>query len=756
MTLTRVFAELSLQPPGIGWLGSLALAIGVAAAVFAYTAGLIRPRDAPPARIGLLCLRLGAITCAFLALWHPEWVRTIRITEQPTIAIVLDDSASMDQPAGEGSPTTRYDHAVSVVSKRIRPALRDTHELELYNAQAQPLEFADLPASPETIESPLIDSLLRLQEEQRERELAGIVLLSDGRQASTRRITGEPGQLRLPVHVIRVVDEPTASDSANVAIHAVAANRHALVGNTVRVGVDLSARGVDEKTRIPVSVIGNNRTLARRTVDRPAGATTVRAELEFTPQRAGEQTYLIQAGPLPGERGLSDNRRAFPLSVRARPLTVVYVDGVLRWEGKFLREALATDPDLNVVSTTRTAPPGTDRGSQGLLLPDQLANVDVVILGDVEAGFFSAAELSALRTWVTDAGGAVLLTGGYRSFGPEGLGRTVLREVLPVEFSAAANPQVDTRFNLQLTDAGREHPAFRLTGDRERDVAFFHSLPPLDGCSRVAGVKAGAEVLAVNPRGARGGGPGGLPVMVVQDVGAGRAMVFAVDTTWKWRMVVGGFTGDSEFYPRFWGQLVRWLATDDRSVSPRLVVSPDRTRYRSGQTIELSIELAQPHDAGSAGAADLPRYEITATALSESGDKRSIPLTEITETSYRGTFPAREAGRLDVMVHAESLTAGDSAASALSSIATVEIEHSDPETGDTRPDPQWLARVAQQSGGQILEPNEINEWAATLPAEGRIREETRASGLAGDRTLGAIFLALLCTEWVLRKRSRLA
>jgi uncharacterized membrane protein len=769
-------ADLTFQSPAFGWLECLALAAGVAGVVFAYTAGLRRTTQGPPARFGLLALRLGAIVCLFVALWHPACVRQETLAQRPTLAVVLDDSASMAQPDA-GAAVTRYQHAVETLKQRLAPALRRTHELQLFDVEARGLKLDDLPRTAEGARSPLTDTLLRVQQELRDRPLAGIVLLSDGREVSDRPTSGSLEQLHVPVHAIQIAAPSPTAGTPNIAIQSVAANRRAIVGNTVSVAVDLAATGLSGAASVPVSILSAERTVATRTIEWPAGQSTLRAEVAFIPRRPGELTYVVQVGGAPGETDLADNRQSFPLTVHAKPLTVMYVDGVLRWEGKFLREALSDDPDLNVISTVRTAPPGSDRGSQGLLLPEHLANVDVVIIGDVEAAFFSSSEIDGLRKWVTEGGGALVLTGGYHSFGPDGFGRTPLRDVLPVEFSADPNPQTDEPFNLKLTDAGREHPIFHLTGDRVRDAAFFQSLPPLAGCSRVAGVKPGATVLAVNPRatatdgaGARVSPPSDLPVLVVQEVGAGRTLVFAVDTTWRWRMVVGGFTGDSSFYPQFWGQLIRWTKTDERESPPRLAVATDRAHYKPGQTVEVNIALRPPENAptgatavsavsASAPATTPGRYKVTATALTESGERLSVPLAELDAARFRGSLAVRSPGRLDLLVRAAPLAAAGQGADEmqeLSAISTVTVERPDLELLDPRPDPQWLAQMAQLSGGRCVSPDQIEAWAAALPANPAPVTRLASSGAAGDRVLAAMFLALLCTEWILRRRSRLA
>jgi len=778
MTGGLQLAAVLFQAPPFGWLGSLIIALSVVVALLAYTTSFRWQQHTQPARFGLLALRLGAIVCLFLTLLHPTWVSERAEEEKPVVAVVLDDSASMSQAiewggdeATEGSSAeTRYSSAIGALRQDLMPALAESHDLRLYDVEAHPLDPDDLPATAAGERSPLTDTLLRVQDDLRDDHLVAITLLSDGAETTERPVLGDVGQLRVPMHAVEVLRDsqrgPTVPD---LAVQAVSTNRRALVGNIVRVLVDLVAEGDAGDTQTPVSILDGGEMVASRAVRWTPERRVVRAELEFIPRRPGDFVYSVAVGPLPEETDLSNNRQTFPLTVGAKPLTVLYVDGVLRWEGKFIREALAADPDVNLISTVRTARVGADRGSQGVLLAEQLANVDVVILGDVEAAYFSAEEeLQALCRWVRESGGGLVLTGGYHSFGPEGFGRTVLRDVLPVAFSAAANPQIEQPFNLKLTDAGREHPIFHLTGDRVRDTGFFHRLPPLDGCSRVAGIKPAAEVLAVNPQVRTADGEQGLPVLVVQQAGAGRTMLFAVDTTWRWRLVVGGFAGDSSFYERFWGQLVRWMASEQDETPPQLFVSTDQSRYKLGETIELNIELRLPDRAddgadgrGSARGAEPSAWKVAARALDESGKQMNVPLAELGDGKYRGTLAAGRPGRLDLAVTADpARPASDTDIApesyAQSSVVTVQVDRPGVELLNTRGDPQWLARVVQLSGGRVLQPDQIETWARQLPADPVRKAVLRTSGMWGDWLFGGTFLVLICAEWIQRRRRQLA
>ena len=838
MTVAPPLAALLFEGPPIGWPGGLVIAASVTVAVLAYTTGFRWQQTVPGARFGLLGLRVGAVACLFLTLLHPTWVSERSLEEKPVLAVVLDDSASMGQIAAEaetqgltdrgaearapasgdaGPRPSRYALALTTLRDGLLPAAARTFEVRLYDVQGRALHPERLPAEATAPCSPLTDTLLRVQADLRDRPPVGIALLSDGRETAAEPALGSIDQLRIPVYALELAAaSASAPRTPDVAIRAVSASRRALVGNTVSVAVDLEATGVGAATRIPIAIADGADVVASRTVvlQEPSGSEaapgtpgvrTQRVDLEFVPRRPGSFEYAASVGALPGERDLSDNRQTFLLDVRAEPLTVLYIDGVLRWEGKFLREALAGDPDVHIIAAVRTARPGADHGSPGLLLGQQLAAVAVVILGDVEAAYFSPGELEALRNWVTQGGGGLVLTGGYHSFGPDGFGRTALRDILPVEFSAAPDPQVEQPLSLRLTEPGRAHPIFNLTGDPVRDTAFFQRLPALEGCTRVAGVKAGAEVLALATDRT---GNTALPLLIAQQVGAGRTLVLTADTTWRWRMVVGGFSGDSSFYDRFWGQLVRWMAREEEDAQTQLVVSTSRPRYRLGETIELNIELAaagrapqdgpqhrrraaqaapdaapataearegtgrpkqNPAPAEQGPAAAHAGWCVTAQVLDESSRPLAVPLVELGAGRYRGTLGALRPGRLDVHVAAEhaapdigasgdtgTLPAGAGAdPAALSRVVSVEVAAPDVELLNVQPDPQWLARVTQATGGRLVQRDSLPSWVAQLPAEPLRRTVRLSSGALGDWIFGGAFLALLCAEWVVRRRSQL-
>jgi Ca-activated chloride channel family protein len=63
-----------------------------------------------------------------------------------------------------------------------------------------------------------------------------------------------------------------------------------------------------------------------------------------------------------------------------------------------------------------------------------MAGYDLIIMGDIPAKDLAVGQIDAFASYVKKLGGGLILTGGDRSFGPGGYGRTPIEEISPVSF----------------------------------------------------------------------------------------------------------------------------------------------------------------------------------------------------------------------------------------------------------------------------------------------------------------------------------
>ena len=276
-----------------------------------------------------------------------------------------------------------------------------------------------------------------------------------------------------------------------------------------------------------------------------------------------------------------------PIRIDADPINVLYVEGYLRFESKYLKERLRDDPDVTLADQVRPDNPEGGGARTEFLTDERLKQAHVVILGDMEGRFLSPAEYQRLKDWLDQKNHSLLVLGGYRSFGPDGFRDTPLADLLPVVFASGAT-QSEEPVHLRLTDRGEGHPIFTLTGDRVKDAETWAGMP-LPGMCLVARVKPAAEELAVNPAVTLDGKP--AVVAAAQNApGGGRVLVLTVDSTWQWSRFPRLFGQADTPYNRFWSQTIRWLAgRDHEDTRALLTVSTDRPYYDLGQRVKLRL-----------------------------------------------------------------------------------------------------------------------------------------------------------------------
>ncbi|GAA2123968.1 glutamine amidotransferase [Actinomadura napierensis] len=184
---------------------------------------------------------------------------------------------------------------------------------------------------------------------------------------------------------------------------------------------------------------------------------------------------------------------------------------------------------------------------------DALGRYDVVVLSDIGANSIQLApqvferavpgtdRLGALRAWVADGGG-LLMVGGYLSFtgfeGKAAFRNTVLHEALPVELLPEDDRvELPAGANAEVAAAG--HPAL---GGADGDW------PALLGYNRVR-ARRDTDVLATL---------NGDPLVAVARYGTGRSAVFTSDCSPHW--APRPFCEEWDGYARVFGGLVEWLA----------------------------------------------------------------------------------------------------------------------------------------------------------------------------------------------------
>jgi len=713
----------------------------------------------------LIALRLAAVALLALSLAKPIWVVQTTQVQRGTVAVIVDNSRSMTLA---GSEVSRYEKMRRVLQDGLLADLRQHHNVKLYAMGGPPL--AGLPPLPTltrtgiaaSIENAYLQSKPALQEGL----LAGVVLLTDGIDTTGKDVLSAVGELpgSLPeIHCVGFGDPNAVTvGPADVRVAEVTANQRVIVNNTVAVRVRLTNSRISESGVMVKIMRGKSSVASPAAIDLKPGQKDVSVELKYQPTTPGE--YVLSAVVVPrfgGDR-LDNNVRHFPITVRPNLIRVLYVDGAIRWEHKFLRRALVDDPDIVLETYVRTGPRTKWRGtgaktlSGNIFRPDVLRNFDVVIIGDIEADYFSPGELEALTRFVeTESAGGLLLLGGYLAYGAEGLTRSHLARLLPAVFPAGNDRQAEVPFRMMLTPEGQESPIFRVFSEPLNNRNFWNSLPELDGCARVARAKKGATVLAINPK-VPGIDGGAMPVAITQQFGHGRVMLFAIDTSFRWRQEMARAGMDTARYDRFWSQMIRWLAgSAPKSDRPMVEVLTDKFLYKPGERAEVIVKVYPPEP----DAKD--QRQIVPSVMAGCGWKlyADVPLEPDGGGArageprvYRGSFVPEHEGRNYCIVEARR-----GGAIAESRKVDLNVQRSNLEMEMVRPNHKLLEDLAARTRGGFYTEADARQIADRIrPLQRRTALPEQKRKLWNSPVFFAGFLGCVFIEWILRRRRRMA
>ncbi|MAE63383.1 MAG: hypothetical protein CMJ18_03850 [Phycisphaeraceae bacterium] len=733
------------------------------------------PHVAALPRHTLSASRILLLLLGVLILAGPIGRLTESISRRPVVAIVLDVSESMSLPAGPFDPdrtaalgsATGIDQpaeegATAPTAADVRKALSRMSRLELARAslrRAMSTSFdgigqrfeikgyaAALKAAPWDPASDdlqtdsdatwtqdataLGTAIERVIEDAAGRDLAGIVLLSDGR-------TNEgPDPLRIleaAGHPAPVWSVPTGPREpvTDVSLIDVLAPGSMTVGDTASIVCTFESHGLAGKP-VTVKLLREQQTLDEvQAILRDGGRQ--QAALSFTPGPEDKgQTMLTIVVEGPAEEQIAENnRQVVSVDVSDERLRVLYVEGGPRWDFRFLDHAMRRDGGLEATLIVEASFAGAEDVVAASGIPTDVegfAAFHAVVLGDVSPALLSAPIVEPLAEAVEKRGLGLIIQAGPRHM-PSAFDGTNIAALLPAAVDGDGTPAPAFEpFRMSVTARGALHPAFRLYDDPSKNRALWNGMPTFLWAAAARAPRAGATVLADFDDGRR-------PLIVEHRRGRGRVLFVGIDSTFLWRRNVG----DHLFY-RFWGQAIRHVGRareqDDRSwmqVYPR--------RIEPGESV--AIEVYGVDEAGAA--LDAPRLEAKVTS---SGEKRPVGLSATGQPGhYRGTWQSQGAGPVRI-----SFT--DPRGRVLSS--DVHVGSMGREMRRPGVDRDALGRLADASGGALIEIEELAQVPDRLqggPTAATLRIEDE---LWDNWVTVLVLVSIYCTDVGIRRLLGLA
>ena len=623
----------------------------------------------------------------------------------------------------------RIDAARSIVDAAL-PALRERHELQVLP-----------PGDPGTL-SPSTDLSGFLAEATRSAggaPLGAVVLLSDfrnNRGADPAEAAARLGASGVPVYCVGL---GTLHPPKDVAIAAVSAPRSVFEKEKADVEVRISAEGVRDLP-VRISVQEGGRVVHAEDVVLAGGGRTEKFSFSFDPGPKGVHAFKVSVPVQPGEADADNNGRDATIKVDDGKIRVLVIETRPRWEYRYLERLFYRDERVsaNRVLFFRYPDPATIHGPLEGMLPEGTSGwqaYDAVFLGDADPRYFTPKDQEALKSFVAEKGGGLVVTAG-ESFMPAAWRGTPLEGMLPVVLPptdpdpATVRERFRAGFTVRPAERAADSPLLRIARHPAHDAETWLLLPPLFWAAPPERAKPGAEVLAEGVTAT--GAP--FPLLVSQRYGLGRVLYVGTDETWRWRLRIG-----DRYHHRFWGQVLRWAVGSDAG-SDLSSLRSDRDRYGPGETVVLEARLKNPDRTPFEGGSPV-------AILSRGADKpRRVALLEVPNRGglYRGRAEGLASGeykaRLDVAFGSDAAT------------AFAVDDASSEERLSLSLDASAMRRIAEASGGAALDLSDAKVLSDLLDVPPRRRTITTGVDLWDTPSFFLLVALLLTLEWSLRKR----
>jgi uncharacterized membrane protein len=721
----------------------LALAIAVAAGLLGLLVWRRRGETGAALRAGAIwALQTALIAVLLLMFWQPALSVATLKPQQNIVAVVVDDSRSMATREGGG---TRLEEAVRTLNNGLLRSLRNRFQVRLYGLggtvqridQLSKLK-ADAPATR------IGDGLRRVIEESSSLPVGAVVLLSDGADNTGGIDLATMNEIRrhhIPINTIGFGRERFDRDIELTDLEIPA---KALTDSRVAAVVSLRQRGFGGR-KVRVNLRDGSKLLASREITLKGDGVEQNETLLFNAGDAGPKTVDVSIDPLDGEQNPNNNRLARMMDVDASQRRILYVEGEPRWEYKFMRRALEDDKTIEIASILRTtqnkilvqAPPGPESEKLKAGFPtkvDDLFAYQGLIIGSVEANWFTPAQQELIKEFADRRGGGVLFLGGRFGLGQGGYNIPPFNEMLPVVLpDRKVTYFAQTPAYAELTAAGRDSLICRLDDDPEANVAHWKRLPYLMNFQDPGTPKPGALVLAD----ALPTSKGRVPLLITENFGYGRTAVFATGGSWRWHMQMP--LGDMS-HTMFWRQLLGWLVggTPGRVTTsvPKSVIDDD-THVHLTALVRDHTYLPAP-DA---------QVEAHITGPGGSSDQVTMRPDPLQPGTYTADWDAEQPGP-----YLAEVVATRNGEELGRDVATFRREDGVAENFRMEQNRDLLEKLAAQTGGRYYRPSDVGRLGEeiTYSDAGITVHENR--DLWNMPVLFLLILILKSGEWLLRRR----
>lgn len=618
-----------------------------------------------------------------------------------------------------------------------------------------------------------------LKERFQNRPLAGVLLFTDG-NATDSGVTEFDATGLPPIYP---VVSGNAKGHRDLTISHLSVSTTAFEDAPVTIQADVTQLGLPEAKVIAKLLDEKGETVKEETLHFGKDAAPLAFRFQFRPKSPGLSFYRVvvetPALAIDKESTAANNQRLVSVDRGSGPYRVLYLTGRPNWEFKFLNRAIDSDEQVKLTGVIRVARrepkfdwrsrdgeatnplfrgfdrtgEETERYDQPVLVrlntrdPNELRDgfpkkaedlyqFHAVVIDDLEAGFFTADQMTLLERFVSERGGGLLMLGGAESFRHGNYDRTPVGRMLPLYLNAVEGVPSPTGYRLSLTRDGWLQPWARLRPTETEEQQRLKELPTFQTINRAGNLKPGATVIAEVTDGERQR----HPALAVQRFGRGRCAALLIGDLWRWQLDRTDSQREKDDLGKAWRQTVRWLIADvpDR-IELRVVPQDDFGQPLTRVEAMIRTSEFQPQDNAAVKVSlTLPDKSVVTQQAEPSLQEAGL---------YESTFASRMPGqyRLSVEVaDAEGKSLGKSETGWAADPDAEEFQR-------VAPNDEFMSSLAKQTGGEVIRADNLESFVRSLPTRQAPLTESYTTPLWHQPWLLALIVTCLCGEWALRR-----
>jgi len=593
------------------------------------------------------------------------------------------------------------------------------------------------------------------------------ILFTDGQHTAKddpRAIAREAKQRNIPLLIVGVGDP---SRPRNVRVASVYVRPQVWQDEPFEIDAMVVAQGLDAgEVRVELieqrvsdkdEITGEGTVVQSQQLQVPSGGGRLRSQFSHTIKETGRFVYTVKVEPVKDELDEADNQHTSAVvKVLSRErVRVLLVAGAPSWEYRLVQKLLARDKTITLSCWLQTldeerAQEGNRQITRLPVTKEELFYYDEILLFDPDPQEFDQAWIELLKQFVGEHAGGLLFMAG-----PKHSGRLLtnartseLQKLLPVQFGDVGALEVASLLStnqrawpLNVVEANVDHPVMRFYPDRQESLQRWESLPGIFWSFPSKEAKPTALVLLEHSDPTLREVEGSRPLMVAGRYGSGHTLYLGFNGSWRWRRA----GRQAEFFDKFWIQAVRYLV-EGRALegSRRGYMQTDRDRYELGEKITVTARLQD----ATYNPLTVPKVEASLQRGSESPE--TVVLLPVTSQpgAYEATVTARQTGVHTLRVAVPG--ASDAEGAMIESPFTVEMPSV--EANQVWLDKPLLKELAEASGGQYFEINELDKLIAAVPNKTEtIEVRSKPDPLWDFRGMLVILVGLLGAEWFVRK-----